>query len=318
MNIFKRLLKKKDIVTASKGKFSELRGILLEIKRPRERISRSESRGKVFSCLGELLWYLSKTNKLKQIEYYIPRYKKFSDDGKIVYGAYGPRFFNMHNGINQIENIINILKTKPTTRQAVIQLFDAIDLVEKHKDVPCTSTLQFFIRNQKLHLITNMRSNDAFLGLPHDVFTFTMIQEIIASTLDYELGSYKHFVGSLHLYEKNFKKAEDFVDEGWHLSTPMPKMPQSNIWKEIKILLNAEEKIRTGKEVNIDNLKIDNYWKDLARLLRIFNLKNKKSAIEKIKEQMSTDVYIPYIENRQIQAKKAIEAEQLTFFKNNN
>ena len=63
-----------------------------------------------------------------------------------------------------------------------LQIFDAKDLLNfQHKDIPCTVSLQFLIRENKLHLFVNMRSNDVFLGLPHDIFCFTMIQEIIAN-----------------------------------------------------------------------------------------------------------------------------------------
>jgi len=40
--------------------------------------------------------------------------------------------------------------------------------------------MQFMVRRRRLHLLTNMRSNDAFIGLPHDIFAFTMLQEIMA------------------------------------------------------------------------------------------------------------------------------------------
>ena len=43
-------------------------------------------------------------------------------------------------------------------------------------------------------MLTYMRSNDAYWGLPHDVFAFTMLQEILARSLTLELGTYKHAV----------------------------------------------------------------------------------------------------------------------------
>src|SRR5690606_18825384 len=135
----------------------------------------------------ELLWYLSGSNKLDFICYYLRHYKKFSDDGKTIHGGYGPRLFDLR-GNNQIENIISLLRRKRDSRQAVIQLFDANDLAEEHKDIPCTCTLQFLVRQDRLHLVTSMRSNDAFWGLPHDIFSFTMLQEIMARSLDLEIG----------------------------------------------------------------------------------------------------------------------------------
>src|SRR5690606_4963573 len=122
--------------------------------------------------------YLSKSNNLDFIKYYIPPYHKASDDKVTIHGGYGPRLFNMNGHINQVDNIINLLKTNPSSRRAVIQLFDAEDLLNYHSDIPCTNTLQFTIRDDKLIMMTSMRSNDAFLGLPHDIFCFTMLQEI--------------------------------------------------------------------------------------------------------------------------------------------
>ena len=182
-----RLTRPFDIST-SRGKTSEIIGALLLLKNPLARISRTETKGTPFSALGELIWYLSKTNNLDFISYYIPKYIEESEDGKTIYGGYGPRLFNFHDKFNQVEIVIDLLRRKPSTRRAVIQLFDAEDIVEKRIEIPCTCTLQFMIRNNKLHMFTSMRSNDAFLGLPHDIFTFTLFQEIIARTLNVELG----------------------------------------------------------------------------------------------------------------------------------
>ena len=56
---FRRLLASKHQITASRGTTRELIGVLLKLERPRARLSRSETRGRAFSCLGEFLWYLS-------------------------------------------------------------------------------------------------------------------------------------------------------------------------------------------------------------------------------------------------------------------
>jgi len=133
-------------------------------------------------------------------------------DADEVFGGYGPRLFNW-KGLTQLDNVTDILRRKPDSRQAVIQLFDGDDIVGEHGDVPCTSTLQFMLRGGKLHMLTNMRSNDAFLGLPHDFFCFTMLQEIVARSLSMELGTYKHAVGSLHLYDVDTEAAQQFLGE---------------------------------------------------------------------------------------------------------
>ena len=176
-----------DTVVATRGETAEIIGALIEIEQPRARLSRSETRGKLFSSLGELLWYLSRDNRLDFIERYVPRYRDESEDGVRVYGGYGPRLFGQR-GYDQVRNVIELLGKGSTSRRAVIQIFCAEDIAAIQKEIPCTTTLQFFVRNERLDMVTTMRSNDAYLGLPHDVFCFTMLQEIIARSLGLDIG----------------------------------------------------------------------------------------------------------------------------------
>ncbi|MDY0040628.1 MAG: thymidylate synthase [Desulforhabdus sp.] len=284
----------------SRGEATELSGILLQIKNPRARLSRTENRGNLFSSLGELMWYLAATKDLAFISYYINQYKNDSEDNKTIYGGYGPRLFNAR-GQNQIENVLALLKEKPHSRRAVIQLFDAEDIAIPRKEIPCTCTLQFMIRENHLHMLTNMRSNDAFLGLPHDVFTFTMLQEIMARSLAVELGPYKHSVGSLHLYARNIAGAKQFLEEGWQSNVPMPSMPMGDPWPSIKQLLDAEAAIRQGYETKIPLLDLDPYWADLVRLLQIFRRSkdNDTRKISSLKRKMASRTYDPYIGKKQ-------------------
>ena len=222
--VIERILSAGDCIRPTRGPARELSGVLLEITNPLCRISRTETRGKPFSCLGELCWYLARTNNLAFICYYISNYSEYSKGA----GCYGPRLFDLR-GINQFDNVASILRSRPDSRQAVIQLFDGSDIFGEKRDVPCTCTLQFMVRGNKLNLIAYMRSNDAYLGLPHDVFCFTMLQEIMARMLCVDLGTYRHMVGSLHLYKRNIPSAKEFLDEGWQ-PTKMC-MPPDACWR---------------------------------------------------------------------------------------
>jgi thymidylate synthase len=66
-------------IRPTKGAAIELSGVLLELTNPRARLSRTETRGKPYSCMGELCWYLAGTNDLGFIFYYLPSYKKYAD-----------------------------------------------------------------------------------------------------------------------------------------------------------------------------------------------------------------------------------------------
>ncbi|WP_079867579.1 thymidylate synthase [Pseudomonas aeruginosa] len=307
--VYDRLLKKRERIIASKGAFTEITGALLHLKNPRARLSRAEGKGKLFSCLGELAWYLAGSKDLNFIRHYIPMYKDSSDDGRTVYGGYGPRMMGEGNK-NQIQSVIRLLSDKKTSRQAVVQLFDAKDILKPRKDIPCTCTLQFLIRKQRLHMFTSMRSNDVYLGLPHDVFAFTMIQEILARSLGCEIGEYKHYVTSLHLYEKNFEEARGYVNSGFQQISKMPAMPEGDPWPSINKLLEAERKIRGGEEISVKDLCLDEYWADLARVFQFFTYtKDKVEAekIERILREMISDVYMSYLEKRRQDKDPSIE-----------
>ena len=149
-------------------------------------------------------------------------------------------------------------------------------------------------------MLTHMRSNDAFIGLPHDVFCFTMLQEIIAADLGVQLGTYRHMVGSLHIYDSDADAARRFIKEGWQSTEErMPPMPVGDPWPAISLLLQAERQIRT--EGTLEDAKLDGvdpYWVDLVRMLQVFRCKkdNDLEGINALRERMSCRLYCPFID----------------------
>jgi len=263
---FKEILDNGVEADPTKGKTKELSGVLLKLNNPLGRLSRTEGKGTIFSCLGELLWYLSGSNKLDQIQYYIKNYQKYSDDGVTVFGAYGPRLFGPEG---QVSTIIRDLQNRSSTRKAVIQLFSSSDIKSPHKDTPCTCTLQFLIRDGKLSLYTTMRSNDAFKGLPHDIFAFTMLQELAARKIGVPIGEYGHYVTSLHLYIEDIDKVNRFQNEGWQEKVFMPPMPEGDQTGNVLRLLKHERRLRKYSRVDCKT-HFDDYWNDLSTLLEVF------------------------------------------------
>jgi thymidylate synthase len=296
MKVFPKILQSGQRVRASKGWNKELSGVVLELRNPLARLSRTETKGTAFSCLGETLWYLAGSNELAFIKYYISIYGKFAEPDGTVHGAYGPRLFGMRAKVNQIRNVIKLLRRKPSSRQAVVQLFNAEDLLKNYNDIPCTCTMQFFVRKGSLNAVVHMRSNDAFLGLPHDVFAFTFIQELIARSLGLKLGAYRHMVGSLHVYDTDKKKVRKFLNEGYQSRIYMPRMPAADPWSNLNKLIKVEARIRQGDQVQIDRHKVPGYWADLMRLLQVFALKKARKSPRAVKLKMVSPVYDSYID----------------------
>jgi thymidylate synthase len=285
-------------INPTKGGCAEITAATFELANPRARVSRSASRGRLFSALGELCWYLSGSNRTEDIAYYVSYYRNFDENGAI-FGGYGPRLISF-DGVNQIEYVVRALRDTPSSRKAVIQLFDHNDVTEYHADIPCTCTLQYLLREGRLSAITYMRSNDVFRGLPHDLFCFTMLQEIIARSVGAELGPYHHMVGSLHMYDDDVQDLDAFIAEGWQATThAMPDMPHGDPQAGIARLLYVEHQMRMGTPPDDLDFGTEPYWADLGRLLAVYAVrKGPREAIEHIRSVMDNDYYDSYITDR--------------------
>jgi thymidylate synthase len=179
-----------------------------------------------------------------------------------------------------------------------VQIFEAADTARRHKEVPCTLAMQFALRRNQLDLMVSMRSQDAYLGLPHDVFCFTMLQEIIARSINADIGEYKQFVGCLHLYDKHRAGAEQFLSERVQQSVSMPPMPLGDPWPSIGRVLEAEIDIRGGRAIASEAMAIDPYWLDLIRLLQVFAATGDAKMIRRLKNSLTFKGFCAYVDKR--------------------
>jgi len=108
----------------------------------------------------------------------------------------------------QIPYVIQELKERPNTRQAIISMY------ESNKDmmnwggrdrVPCSLTYQFFIRGNKLHVIYSQRSCDYVLFYASDVYTTIKLMQYIADQVGVTPGWFYHNIGSLHTFHAHVK-----------------------------------------------------------------------------------------------------------------
>lgn len=161
--------------------------------------------------LAEAAWILSGDNRVETIAPYARDIVQFSDDGILFFGAYGPRIRS------QLPHVLKSLVKDRDTRQAVLTIWR--ESPPDTRDVPCSVSVQWFIRNNRLHCIFTMRSSDAWLGAPYDWFNFTMLSVYVARLYtektgqELELGNLHFFAGSSHLYEPQWAETQAIVDE---------------------------------------------------------------------------------------------------------
>jgi thymidylate synthase len=144
-------------------------------------------------------------------------FARYQEDDGTFWGAYGKRIGG------QVIDIIRKLIDDPSTRQAVVQLWDKhLDNELYKRDYPCTLVLGFSInetRSNSLEMDVVMRSNDAWLGYPYDIFQFTQLQLTVARALKIEPGEYRHTTMSMHIYEHNIESAQRLVDQNLFIHT---------------------------------------------------------------------------------------------------
>lgn len=100
---------------------------------------------------------------------------------------------------DQIENIINKLEHAPLTRRAqAITWYPNEDL--KSDNPPCLQRMQFTIRNGKLNMDVNFRSNDCLSAINQNMYAFAYLQKYVANALDVEVGFYSHYITVPHIY----------------------------------------------------------------------------------------------------------------------
>lgn len=169
----------------------------------------SEKTSKAFPmtfAFAELCWILSGSNQTHQM---LKPLDKYSLDG-IMLGSYGKRLFN------QIPVAINKLIEDQDTRQCVLSIYNSGDLMLPHKDTPCNTQLQFFIRSNQLHMIITSRSSDILTGLPIDAFQWQCLYHLILNELNevsrkpIASGTMYYNIGSLHMYAVDLEMFQKF------------------------------------------------------------------------------------------------------------
>jgi len=164
---------------------------------------------------GELAWYLMKDRDIDYISKFSGFWKHITNPGtNEINSNYGSLIFN-----DQLQWVIDSLKADKNTRQAIAFLNQPKYQFEGNKDFVCTMYMNFFIRDNKLNMKVQMRSNDIFYGLTFDApfFSFVyqhVLMELQKDYVDLDFGTYHHCADNIHFYERHFELADKILDEG--------------------------------------------------------------------------------------------------------
>ena len=162
--------------------------------------------------LAEFLWYLSRNPNSVNIGKFARIWLNIKDDEDNVESNYGCYVFG-----SQWDWAVKELLADKDSRRATFVIGQPYHKTKNPNDIPCTQYLQFFIRDNKLHMGTCMRSNDIVFGMSNDIFIFCLFQQLMFNELkrhypDLQIGTYHHHAGSLHLYEMHYDMAAQILE----------------------------------------------------------------------------------------------------------
>ena len=241
------------------GATREILPAAISVKDPRQRwaLSRRPALNPAYA-IAELVWIVCGRNDSAFLNFFNTRLPDYAGTGDVYDGAYGYRL-RRHFKIDQMTRAYEALKHNSESRQIVLQIWDPLfDLPLEHgqpssPDVPCNLLSLLNVRGGALEWTQVVRSNDLFLGVPHDLFLFTSLQEIMAGWIGLRLGTYHQISNSLHVYERDIQRIAAFEGEISCQNTDSLAVPKADSEEAFRRLSQQVDSIIAGT-ISPDNI----------------------------------------------------------------
>ena len=200
---------------------------------------------------AEAYWILTEDDRLESIAPYNKNISVFSDNGSTFFGAYGPKI------MAQLPYVISKLHSDSDSRQAGLTIWR--ESPPESKDIPCTVAMFFRIVEDRLDAHVFMRSSDAWLGVPYDIFNFSMVAYYICGSYNYDHGLRLLKPGKLyltmasaHLYKHNLDDAKAVVKTALSVNEiTEPAAPEKLYYSNPCVLLEYLKNLRDSHPGNL-------------------------------------------------------------------
>ena len=139
---------------------------------------------------------------------------KTDEDFASQYGDLGPvygRQWRNFEGVDQLAQIIDDIKTNPDSRRLIVSAWNPKDIPVMAKSglPPCHSLFQFYVSEGKLSCQLYQRSADVFLGVPFNIASYAALTMMVAQVTGLELGDFVHSFGDAHLYTNHMDQIKE-------------------------------------------------------------------------------------------------------------
>jgi thymidylate synthase len=172
------------------------------------------------SIIHELLWFLNGDTNVKYLnDNGVKIWDAWADEDGSLGSIYGKQWRDW-DGIDQIKRAVDLIKLCPESRRIIVNAWNVADL-EDMALTPCHALFQFSVDNGRLSCQLYQRSADAFLGVPFNIASYSLLTHMIAHQCDLEVGFFIWSGGCCHIYNGHEQLA---IQQLTREPLPLPKL----------------------------------------------------------------------------------------------
>lgn len=208
------------------------------------------------SIIYELLWFLKGDTNVKYLnDHGVTIWDEWADENGDLGPIYGKQWtaWEGKNGekINQIKEVIDLIKKDPNCRRLIVSGWNVADLQsliagKKTAPPPCHTMFQFYVADNKLSCQLYQRSADVFLGVPFNIASYALLTMMVAQVCYLKLGDFVHTYGDVHIYLNHLDQVKE------QLSRTPKTLPTMKINPEVKDIFGF----------NYEDFTLENYNPD--------------------------------------------------------
>lgn len=172
----------------------------------------------VMKSIDEILWiWQKKSNNVHDLNSHI--WDQWADETGSIGKAYGYQFskkydFKTKEGIkkmDQVDYVLYLLNNDPASRRIMTNLFNHEDLKDMNLE-PCAFGTQWLVKEGKLHLILNQRSQDMLAANGWNTMQYAALLCMFAQCAGLEVGTLTHNIGDCHIYDRHVPLIKKLIE----------------------------------------------------------------------------------------------------------
>lgn len=177
------------------------------------------------SIINEMIWFLNGDTNTKWLkEHGVSIWDEWATEDGDLGPIYGKQWtaWPTQDGktINQIDYVVNTLKTNPNSRRILFHGWNVEYLPDESVSPqenarngkmalpPCHLLYQFYVANNKLSAHLYIRSSDLLLGNPYNLAGVSFLTHMLAQQCDLGVGEVVVTMGDAHIYLNHIEQVK--------------------------------------------------------------------------------------------------------------